>query len=62
MSTVATLRYFFGYSSCTTDEGSQVVDTVTGETLGSLRLHPSHNVSIEHLEYHRKHAQMIRGS
>lgn len=44
------------------DESSQVVDTVTGETLGSLRLDPSHKVSIEHLEYHRKHAQMIRGS
>jgi len=44
------------------DEKGQVVETITGETLGPLRLHPSHNVLNEHLEYHREHALMIRES
>jgi len=44
------------------DESGQVVDTISGETLGPLRLHRHHNVLNEHLQYHRNHARMTRQS
>ena len=42
------------------DENGHVVDTLSGESLGLLRLHPSHAILSEHLEYHRRHARLIR--
>jgi len=42
------------------DEDGRIVDTLTGQTLGPLRLHPSHHVLTAHLEYHRHHARMTR--
>ncbi len=40
-------------------DAGQVVDTITRETLGDLRLDPRHQVGREHLAYHREQCMLL---